>query len=155
MSRLILPLARFLNWLYNDRMVTKEISTPLSPREKSARRYEDLNKIAVAFSELVPEFKEFAEKKWQGDITWRKLETFLKRKFGMSETPGQYDRYEALNRVADKFALFFEDFKEFAHSSGDQYMITWRKLETHLKRKDPEQAANFLKTVVESGGGSD
>ncbi len=138
--------------------IPNEAGTRLSVKEKSERRYESLNKIALRFSEQNKEFKDFAEKKWpdevtgKGEITWRKLETFLKKRFGLSSTPGQYNRYIALNRIAETFARLFIDFKEFSMTSGD-HMITWRKLETYLKRKETSEAVELLKIVIESAGG--
>jgi hypothetical protein len=61
--------------------------TRLSNQEKSARRYESLTKIAELFAETNEQFKEtcWEEKEDKYMVTWRKLETFIKRKFEAGE----------------------------------------------------------------------
>ncbi|RPJ29157.1 MAG: hypothetical protein EHM33_01945 [Chloroflexi bacterium] len=106
----------------------------LTNKEKTQIRNKALNEIAQAFSEHIPEFREFAENKWQGDITWRKFETYLKKEFGLSRVPGEFDRNQALNIVADLFVKRSKDFQTFVHS-GYTHEVTWRKFETYLKNR--------------------
>lgn len=110
---------------------------PLTSAEKTRNRNEVLNKITLLFSEQLPEFKAFAEKKWQGDITWRKFETFLKKKFGLSKVPGEVERYDALTMIAEQFAKENKDFQYFLIIRGEEESEppTWRRLETFLKQQ--------------------
>ena len=53
--------------------------TTMNNQEKSARRYEVLTNIAREYAKEDGEFLKFC--KGSSGVTWRRLETFLKRQF--------------------------------------------------------------------------